>query len=254
MIPYFQIITIHLGPIPIQAWGLMVALGILAGVWACAKLAKHRGQDEKIFWDLSARVIIGAFFGARFFMLAYEPSVYLADPFELLRIWHGGFSIMGGFLGATIIGALYLRRRGLDFFSYADTAVFGLPLGIFIGRVGCFLIHDHPGRFTDFALGVHFPDGVRHDLGLYDSIIGLVLFIVFLCLAGRGARSGMYSIVFLILYGAARFFLDFLRATNGAIVDTRYFNLTPAQYIAIAMVGVGVWMAYRKFPSFIRRG
>ncbi|MBI4437745.1 prolipoprotein diacylglyceryl transferase [Candidatus Uhrbacteria bacterium] len=249
MIPYFQFTTIPLGPVTIQVWGLMVALGILAATWVAAKMAQQRGQDPKIIWDLSVWVIIGAFIMARVFMVLYEPGDYLADPFEFFRIWHGGFSIMGGFLGATIAGIWFLRRQHVDVYAYADTAIFGLPVGIFIGRIGCFLIHDHPGTLTDFALGVKYPDGVRHDHGLYDSINGLVLFLLFLLLARRGAKTGTYIVVFLIWYGVVRFLLDFLRATNGPIVDTRYLNLTPAQYLAAVMIAGGVWLWRRKLST-----
>ncbi|HLD21059.1 MAG TPA: prolipoprotein diacylglyceryl transferase [Patescibacteria group bacterium] len=246
MIPYFQFTTIPLGPVTVQVWGLMVALGILAATWVAGKMARARGQDPKIIWDLSVWVIVGAFIMARVFMVIYEPGYYFADPIEFFRIWHGGFSIMGGFLGATIAGIWFLRRKHVDVHAYTDTAIFGLPVGLFIGRIGCFLIHDHPGTLTDFALGVKYPDGVRHDHGLYDSINGLVLFLLFLLLARRGAKTGTYIVVFLIWYGVVRFFLDFFRATNGPIVDTRYFSLTPAQYAAIVMVAGGVWLWRKK--------
>lgn len=245
MIPYFEFTTIPLGPITLQVWGLLVALGILAGAWAAARMAVRRGQNPQIIWDLTGWVTIGAFVMARVFMVLYEPGYYLNDPLEFFRVWHGGFSVMGGFLGATIAGIWFLRRKQVDVHAYADTAIFGLPLGLFIGRIGCFLIHDHPGTLTDFALGVKYPDGVRHDHGLYLSINGLVLFLLFLWLARKNAKTGTYIVTFLIWYGTVRFFLDFLRATNGPIVDTRYLSLTPAQYAAILMVGGGVWF-YRK--------
>ena len=251
MIPYIQFTTIPLGPLTIQVWGLFVAMGILAGGWAAARMARHRGQDEKLVWDLSVWVIVGAFVMARVLFVVYEPAVFSKDPLEFFRIWHGGFSIMGGFLGAMIAGVWFLRRRHVDVHAYADTAIFGLPLGIFIGRIGCFLIHDHPGTLTNFALGVKYPDGVRHDHGLYDSLNGLVLFLLFLWLAHKKVKTGTYIVVFLIWYGSVRFFLDFLRATNGAIVDTRYFSLTPAQYLAVVMVVGGVWMWSKKLSTKI---
>lgn len=249
MIPYFQFTTIELGPITIQVWGLMVAVGILAGAWAGTKMAKSRGLDSKVIWDLVVWVIVGAFVFARIFHVIYEPGTYLNDPFELVRIWHGGFSVMGGFLGAVIVGVLYLRRRKVDVWSYADAAVFGLPLGLFIGRIGCFFIHDHPGMLTNFFLGVGYPDGVRHDHGLYLSINSLVLFLFFLWLVHKKARIGTYLVAFLVWYGVARFFLDFFRATDGAIVDSRYLGLTPAQYSAIIMVAAGIWIWNKKLSK-----
>ena len=153
---------------------------------------------------------------------------------------------MGGFLGAVIVGVGYLRKKKLDVHAYADVAVFGLPLGLFIGRIGCFLIHDHPGTLTDFVGGVQYQGGARHDHGLYLSINGLILFLIFLALTRRGVKQGTYIIVFLVWYGAMRFFLDFLRATDGAIVDSRYLNLTPAQYFSIVMVLSGGYLWWRR--------
>lgn len=249
MIPYFHLATIPVGPITIQVWGLMVALGIIAGTCVSSRLARKRGQDEKCIWDLAVVVIVAALLMARAFHAVYEPSLYLADPLELFRIWHGGFSIMGGFIGALVAGVWYLRRHHVDVWAYADTAIFGLPLGLFIGRIGCFLIHDHPGTFTDFFLGVQYPDGVRHDHGLYLSINGLVLFLLFLWLASRRAKTGTFIVIFLLWEGVVRFFLDFLRAVDGPIVDARYFNLTPAQYAAVVMIACGVWLWIKKLPS-----
>ncbi len=251
MIPYFQITTLHLGSIPIHIWGLMVALGILAGTWAAAKMAKRRGQDPKLIWDLSFWVIIGAFLFAKLFMIFYNPSSFFS-PFSFSYL-QSGFSIMGGFFGAALFGILFLRKRNVDVYAYCDTAIFGLPLGLFIGRIGCFLIHDHPGTLTDFALGVKYPDGIRHDHGLYLSLNGLILFLVFLWLARKRAKTGTYLIVFLIWYGVVRFLLDFFRATDGPIVDARYGNLTPAQYVAIVMVILSVILSHRFFHQRWRR-
>ncbi len=241
MIPYFEFTTIQLGPIPLQVWGLMVALGILVGAKVATVLAKRRGQDEKLIWDLSFWVIIGAFVFARIFHVFYEPQLYLTFPSQIFAIWHGGFSVMGGFFGAVLFGIIFMRKKRLDVWAYSDTAIFGLPVGLFIGRIGCFLIHDHPGTFTDFALGVQYPDGVRHDHGLYLSINGLLLAFVFLWMFKKKVKTGSYIVVFLIWYGFVRFFLDYLRATDGVIVDVRYGGLTPAQYFAIAMFLGGLY-------------
>ena len=249
MIPYFQLMTFSLGPITIQVWGLMVALGILAATWVAARMAVRRGQDEKIIWDLCVWVIMGAFFMARVFFFLYEPLLFLRDPLEFVRIWHGGFSIMGGFLGALIVGVWFLHRRKVDVWAYTDTALFALPLGLGIGRIGCFLIHDHPGTLTHFIGGVQYPDGVRHDHGLYLSINGFVLFLLFLWLSRKKVKTGTYIVVFLLWEGITRFFLDFLRAQDGPIVDTRYFNLTPAQYTAFIMVIAGIWFAKKKLSN-----
>lgn len=248
MIPYFEFTHFSLGPLTIQVWGLMVSLGIIAATFAAARLAKSRGQNPSIIWDMTVWIIVGAFILARVFViLFYDPEFYFANPIEMIKIWEGGWSIMGGFIGGALTGMWYLRHKKVDVHAYADTTMFGIPLGLFIGRIGCFLIHDHPGTATDFFLGVQYPDGiVRHDHGLYLSINGLILFLVFLYLLKRKVKSGTFLIVGLIWYGTVRFGLDFLRATEGQIVDVRYFFLTPAQYASVAMVGLGIYLAVKK--------
>ncbi len=251
MIPYFQFTTFNLGPVVIQVWGLFVAIGILFGAYAATQMAKKRGLDDVLIWDMVFWVIIAAFVGARIIHVIYEPAYYIASPMEIFKIWKGGLSIMGGFLGAGICGVLYLRKKQVDVYKYVDTAIFGLPLGLFVGRIGCFLIHDHPGIMTDFVGGVQYADGTRHDHGLYLSLNGLFLFLFFLYLAKKKVGTGAYLITFLIWYGIVRFGLDFLRANDGGIVDIRYFDLTPAQYLSAAMFGLGIffWANFNKLSK-----
>jgi phosphatidylglycerol:prolipoprotein diacylglycerol transferase len=251
MIPYFQFTTFNLGPVVIQVWGLFVAIGILFGAYVATQMAKKRGLDDVLIWDMVFWVIIAAFVGARIIHVIYEPAYYIASPMEIFKIWKGGLSIMGGFLGAGICGVLYLRKKQVDVYKYVDTAVFGLPLGLFVGRIGCFFIHDHPGIMTDFVGGVQYVDGTRHDHGLYLSLNGLCLFLFFLYLAKKKVGTGVYLITFLIWYGIVRFALDFLRANDGGIVDIRYFDLTPAQYLSAVMFGLGIflWVNFNKLSK-----
>lgn len=246
MIPYFEFKTIPIGPLTIQVWGLLVALGIFAGAWLGARMAKRRGLDGGLVWDAAVWIVVGAMVMARLFhVVLYEPAQYLADPLSVVAIWEGGMSMFGGFAGALVAFVLFVRRRKLDAWRYADAMVYGLPCGIGIGRIGCFLIHDHPGTLTSFWLGVKYPDGsVRHDLGLYESIYGFALAVVFFLLARRNAKPPTYIVTFLGTYGIFRFATDFLR-----VIDTRYLGLTPAQYLSIAMVVASVWIWNRKLSA-----
>lgn len=247
MIPYFELHTIDLGFMTIQAWGSLVALGFVLGTVASTWYAKKKGLDPKILWDTLVWVLVGAFILARFFhVVAYEPGFYLENPLKIFSVWEGGFSVIGGFIGAVLFGIWYLQRRKVNVLKYAEAGLFGLPLGLFVGRLGCFLIHDHPGTVTNFFLGVQYPDGlVRHDHGLYLSLNGLLIFILFLILVKRKVADGVLISVFMFVYGLVRFGLDFLRITNGVMADSRYFGLTPAQYFALVMIGLGIWCMIR---------
>lgn len=248
MIPYFQWIQFTIGPIPIHVWGLMVALGILAGLWVATKAAKARGLDTQRVVDLAFWVIVFSMVGARLIYVLSEISLYVEAPLNALKIWEGGLSITGGFLGAVLAGWTYLRIKKLPLLEYIDVSIFGLPVGLWIGRLGCFFIYDHPGTPTSFFLGQEFVDGViRHNLGLYLSINGLLMTLVFFLFWKINTKrpAGFFVVLFLLWYGVMRFFLDFYRATDLAVVDARFAGLTVAQYAAVLMVvgGIILWYA-----------
>ncbi|MCR4314109.1 MAG: prolipoprotein diacylglyceryl transferase, partial [Candidatus Uhrbacteria bacterium] len=140
MIPYIEVQNVSIGPFTIHVWGLMVALGILIGTWAATVLARKRGLNTKIICDVAPWVMVGAFVGARMFhVLLYEPTYFFSHPSEILAFWNGGLSISGGLVGAVLVGIWFLKRRGVPLLEYADVMAFGLPLGSFVGRIGCFL-------------------------------------------------------------------------------------------------------------------
>jgi phosphatidylglycerol:prolipoprotein diacylglycerol transferase len=239
MLPYIFLETISLGPISVQVWGLLVALGIFVGTEVSRREIMRQGIDKEIFWKAIIWILVGAFIGARlFFVVAYAPAHFLSHPWEVFAIWQGGWSMMGGYLGSFVAGMWFFHHSKLSFFSLADGFIFGLPLGIGIGRLGCFFIHDHPGAPTNFFLGVLYPDGiVRHDHGLYLSLIGFATFLLFWFLKKYPRRAGDMVMVFLVIEGVSRFLLDFWRAA-----DVRYMGLTPAQYLAFLFLGISVWM------------
>lgn len=246
MIPYLAFATFAIGPLSIHVWGIFVALGFLFAGFMAARFAKQRGENPEIIWDLVLWMIVAGMVGGRLgHVLFYDPAYYVAHPVEIFEIWKGGLSVYGGFILGAIVAVCRLRRQHVDVWRYADIVAFGLPFGKWIGRIGCFLIHDHPGTATDFVLGVQYPDGVtRHDLGLYLSINGFVLAMVMLWLSRKERPTGFYLAVFSIWYGVVRFGLDVLR-----VIDVRYFGLTPGQYFSMALfifgIGTAVWITKR---------
>lgn len=238
MIPYFEWTTIPLGPLTIYVWGLFVALGFLFGAYIASWRARRLGLNEKIILDLTFWMMLAGIIGGRLgYVFFYDFGNFLQNPFSFFSIWDGGLSVYGGFFLSVAVGIWYLRKRNVDVMRYADVAIFGLPFGLWIGRIGCFLIHDHPGTATDFVLGVQYPDGViRHDHGLYLSLNGLLLALLFLWISRKERPVGTYIAVFCVWYGIVRFFLDFYRA-----IDVRYGGLTPAQYFSIGLLLFGIW-------------
>lgn len=243
MIPHWYLTTLWLGPIPIQVWGLFVALGFAVAIWLTVKRAPRVGVDPKDVIDVAALVLIAAFIGARLVhVFLYEPAYYLAHPGEIVKVWEGGLSSFGGFLGAILAAAWFIRRRHIAFLPFSD-AVFGcLPIGYAIGRLGCHITRMHPGIACTNVLCVPFPDGVRRlDLGLLEALLWAIIAVVVFVLRRRLVRIGMTTALVVGLYGIGRFWLDFLR-----VADARYLGLTPAQYGSIALVITGMALFIRR--------
>lgn len=247
MIPYFRFTIFVLGPVHIQVWGLFVALGIAVAILVGRHVAGRRGLDKEAFTDLASWIVIGALIGARLFhVFAYAPAVLLADPLSLLRIWEGGMSMFGGLLGGAAVALLYARHAKLAFMAYADLTAYVLPLGYGIGRIGCFLIHDHPGTLSHSFLAVLYPGGARLDHGLLLSLAGFVLFAAFAAYDRKKGRAARFLPAYMVCYGSLRFFLDFYRARDLVGSDVRYFALTPSQYLAIALIVAGAFIWHRR--------
>jgi phosphatidylglycerol:prolipoprotein diacylglycerol transferase len=245
MVPYFQFTVFHLGPIPIQVWGLFVASGMMIGVFFTYHLWKKDNLKYEHVFDLATWIIVAALVFARIFHIVfYDPGYYLHNLSEVVKIWHGGMSSLGGFFGAMLAVTLFLRKRNIslsDFLPYADRGILGLWLGWGIGRIGCFLIHDHPGTLSHFMLAVKYPEGARHDLGFYESIAGFSIFIIFFVVYKMcpKIKAGFIFYSSIASYALIRFCTDFLR-----VVDARYMGLTPAQWGMIVVFGLTVYQLF----------
>ncbi len=239
MIPFFEWRVIPAGPFAIQVWGLWAAIGVISGTWFAVRTARRTGLDGDKVEALAFRMIVAAFLGARLFhVLFYEPGHYLSHPLEVLEVWKGGLSSFGGFVGAAIVFFWRVRASKLPILKTADVFMTALPLGLGCGRIGCFLIHDHPGTLAHGFwrwLAVSYPGGARYDLGLLLGLFDFLAFSAFLALSRRPRKDGFFAISFVVAYAPARFFLDFLRE-----IDIRYFGLTPGQYGAVAMLIFGL--------------
>jgi phosphatidylglycerol:prolipoprotein diacylglycerol transferase len=243
VIPYFEQPKLHLGPITIHAFGVLVATGILLALRLIRKRAPHVGLDPVQSERLAMRILIVSFICAHIFdRIAYFPREVLADPLSLLYIWES-IGSFGGFIGATAVAILFMRGRsdGLGW-RYLDLIAYSFPLAWMFGRFGCAVAFDHPGLPTHFFLGQQFKDGVvRHNLGLYEALYTVVLVLWFHHLGkGRARGPGFFLGLLAFAYAPVRFFLDFLR-----IDDARYFGLTPGQYGSVVLVVVGLLILRR---------
>jgi phosphatidylglycerol:prolipoprotein diacylglycerol transferase len=238
VIPYINQPTLHVGPITIHAFGVLVAVAMIVGLRFVRRRAAAVGLDPFLADRLVTWVLVGGFIGAHLIdRFVYYFHETLADPVSILRFWEG-LSSFGGFLGA-IAGALLFFRKNpaLSRWGYLDCVAYGFPFGWIFGRLGCTLAFDHPGSRTGFFLGEMYTDGVvRHNLGLYEALYTVLIAALFHHLGRQGRRPpGFFVAVLAIVYAPVRFLFDFLRKN-----DIRYGGLTPGQWGALAVIVVGV--------------
>ena len=237
----------------IQPFGVLVATGVLLGAWVAGRFAERNGLDVSATGDLVTYAVVIGFISGYFLNgLFYERESLirvLQHPSELFTTWLG-LSSYGGFFGGILGCFIWRWRTKRPLLPYANAVCFGLPFGWLFGRTGCFVVHDHAGKATEFSLAVaNYRFGVppyqpRHDLGLYEMIYALFIIALFVSLERKHRRvTGFYCALLPIVYAPARFLLDFLRATPLEGGDIRYAGLTPAQWSSIVMllIGVAVW-------------
>jgi len=250
VIPWFEFPTLSLGPFSIQSFGVLSALGILLATLLTSRAARQLGKDPQVPVDFAvAGVLAGVVGGHLVHLLAYHPEE-LREPWRILMLWEG-LSSMGGLLGGVVAAVVWFRWKRIRFADYSDAFALGVAPGWGVARIGCFTVHDHPGVLTSFPLAVQFPDGPRHDLGLYEAILLLALGAVLWALHRRDLLRGRLLALLAVVYGIGRFLLDFLRARPGDVpyADARHLGLTFAQYTAVVLVAWGAFRLVR-----VRRG
>ena len=274
MIPFADLPPLRFGPLTVQVFGLTVAVAVLVGLAIARRRFARFGLDPAIGERMATWLLVGGFVGAHLFaVLFYFPGEVARDPWLLVRVWEH-ISSFGGMIGGLLGTVLYLwlRAPGLDGhqrWAYLDVAAFVFPFSLAVGRVGCALVHDHPGRVTDSPLAVslesepaqdliayayaaagradHLPPPSSlpalgfHDLGLYEAAYLAVFALPALIWLDRKARPAGFSLcAFVVLYMPVRFGLDFLRVS-----DATYGGLTPAQWVASAAL-VAVLFLWRR--------
>lgn len=247
MIPYKVIDTIAFGPFQVYTWGLLVGIAFLGG-WL---VALYHGKREKISGDqittLSLWIILGAILGARLFFVVENRELYAQDFWSVFKLWQGGMSFYGGLGGASGAALLYIKKARLKLHQILDILALSLPLGLAIGRLGCFLINDHLGEITTWPWGISHPDGtLRHPVALYLSLSGLLCFIFLSILKKYILKGGVLTASMILWYSISRYFLDFTRAHDEGLpfADKHYLGLTLAQYISIILFFLGLYLLY----------
>jgi len=277
----------------INLWGIEFALrwyavsyiaGFFLAIWIM-KFFTSRGKlwryntgpiEREEVDNLITYLILGVIIGGRLGYVAfYNLDYYIANLGDIPRVWDGGMSFHGGFLGVVFAAFFYFRRHGIIVWSGADLIALATGPGLMLGRIANFINAELWGRPTDVAWGVVFPGeraqdcaGVvgacaRHPSQLYEAgLEGLLLFMILIIFAFAGAlrRPGVITGMFLLIYGAGRYFVEFYRVpdpqffseTNpyGFAYQYGEFGVTMGQTLSIPMIVVGVILILLKSRSW----
>ena len=247
--PQFDPVAIHLGPLAIRWYGLMYLLAftlvLLLGRW---RIKHHRwtAWTPQMLDDVLFYGVLGVVLGGRLgYVLFYKFGDYITDPLAIFKVWEGGMSFHGGFLGVIIAMLIFARRRGISWLAVTDFIAPLVPLGLAAGRIGNFINGELWGRPSDLPWAMVFPqvDSIpRHPSQLYQfALEGIGLFIILWLFAQRPRPTGAVSAMFLIGYGAFRFVAEFAREPD-AFLGPLALGLSMGQWLSLPMIVAGLWL------------
>jgi phosphatidylglycerol:prolipoprotein diacylglycerol transferase len=260
--PVFDPIAISLGPIAIRWYALAYIGGIVLGwIYARALIKSERlwggpapislpQMDDFILW-VTLGIIVG---GRTGYVLFYNLPFFIQNPAAIFKLWEGGMSFHGGFLGCVVAVMWFARRNGISILSLGDVVTAVGPIGLFLGRLANFINSELWGRVTDASWGVIFPNGgplPRHPSQLYEAFLeGIVLFTVLAVMIRMGAlkRPGLILGSFITIYALARITGELFREPDPQL-GFLWGGLTMGMLLSVPMIFAGIVLIVRAWRS-----
>ncbi len=249
-------VLFELGPFEVRYYGLFYALGFVIAYFMLPYLAKIKNinlsKDDAA--DFILYLLIGIVVGARIvYVIVYNPLFYLSDPVEIIKLWHGGLSFHGGFLGAIIASYLFCRKKKIEFYDLADITVVPAALGLALGRIGNFINAELYGRIGDVSWCIDYsknkyvidlPNGCRHPSQIYESLKNLIIFAALWFVKDKKLPKGFMFWSFVTLYGLLRTIAEFFRQPDEQI-GFLFNYLTMGQLLSFPLFLLGIYMLLR---------
>lgn len=251
--PEIDPVIFSIGFLKIRWYGLMYVVGFVLAWWLARRRCRRPDSpvtpdqvDDLVFYSMLG-VILGGRIG---YALFYGTDQLLSDPLYLFKITEGGMSFHGGLAGVLIAMWLYGRRLGHTMWRMTDFVAPLVPLGLGFGRIGNFINGELWGKPTDVPWGFLVNGQVLHPSQLYESALeGFVLFAILWWYSARPRPYMAVSGLFLLLYGAFRFLVEFYRVPDAHLGYLSQGWITMGQVLTTPMIVAGAVMlalAYRK--------
>jgi phosphatidylglycerol---prolipoprotein diacylglyceryl transferase len=249
--------VLRIGNFFLPTYGLLVALAFLAGLWMTSRLSRRAALPVDAVMNLGIYTAIAGMAGAKLMMILLDLRYYTSNPGEILSLatLQAGGIFYGGLVLALVTAFLYMRRKNLPGLATADVFAPGLALGHAIGRLGCFAAGCCWGVECRLPWAVTFtnPEAHRlvgvplgiplHPTQLYEAAGEALIFAVLYRRFHKPHRPGAIIGLYLVLYSAVRFFVEFVRAHDQANPYTGPF--VAEQWIALALMALGVFLMRR---------
>jgi phosphatidylglycerol---prolipoprotein diacylglyceryl transferase len=246
-------ILFELGPVTIYSYGVLLAAAYLLGLWLAARRARQAGLDGNKVLDVGIWVIIWALVGAKALLLAVDFRHFTSSRQEFMTLLRSGGVFYGGLIAAVIACIYQLRKHKLPLWISADLFAPGIALGYMVGRLGCLMAGCCYGKPTNVAWAITFTDPTAnlnvgtplniplHPTQIYESIAGLIIFLVLLALERRGRGfSGRTFWSFVLLYSISRFAIEFFRGDDRGMV----WALSTSQFISVLLAPTSIFMLW----------
>ncbi|MBA56313.1 MAG: prolipoprotein diacylglyceryl transferase [Pseudomonadales bacterium] len=251
MYPEIDPVAIQLGPLSVRWYGIMYLIGFASGYWLLARRARrpNSGWTVEQVSDVIFYGALGVILGGRIgYVLFYNFSAFLSDPLILVKVWNGGMSFHGGFLGVMLAMWLFGRKYQKSMWDILDFGAPIVPIGLGAGRIGNFIGGELVGRTTDVPWGMVFPhvDNLpRHPSQLYQAALeGVALFCILWFFSAKPRPKYAVSGMFALFYGIFRFSVEFVRQPDGHIGFVALNWLTMGQILSLPMILVGLILLY----------
>jgi prolipoprotein diacylglyceryl transferase len=215
--------AIHIGPLQLRAYGLAIALGVLAAIWIAQRRWARRGGDPADISRLAVWSVLGGFIGARAYHVITDHQRFNGRWLHVFAVWEGGLGIPGGLAAGVLTGVFIARRRGLPVAQLLDVVAPAIPVAQAIGRLGNWFNQELFGRPTSLPWGLrvspdHRPPGLEHvatyhPTFLYEALWNLALagFLVLYERRRPNARPGRLFALYVAGYALGRLWVEALR-------------------------------------------